>query len=130
MTIEPVLLLGYGVARIFAAAVFLYSGVDKLWHFRACVAEVEGLGLRRSTLFAILTILTQIVGGLLVITGYAVWFGALLLAGFTVVATLLAHRFWAVSGPAMGRELTTALEHLAIVGGLLLIAIFDLVPRS
>ena len=37
---------------------------------------------------------TQLVGGFLVATGFFAWLGALLLAGFTVAATLLAHRFW------------------------------------
>ncbi len=130
MTIAPLIPYGYGVARLCAAAVFLYSGADKLWHWRACVKEVADLGLQHPSLLAALTIVTQLVGGLMVATGYAAWLGAILLAGFTTVATLLAHRFWLVSGERSRQELTTALEHLAIVGGLLLIAIVDLAPRG
>jgi putative oxidoreductase len=58
------------------------------------------------------------------------WFirmvGALLLAGFTVAATLLGQRFWLRSGAEFRHELTTSLEHVAIVGGLLLVSLVDL----
>ena len=50
---------------------------------------------------------------------------ALLLAGFTVAATLLGHRFWLRRGAEFRLELTTSLEHVAIVGGLLLLSLLD-----
>jgi uncharacterized membrane protein YphA (DoxX/SURF4 family) len=51
--------------------------------------------------------------------------GALLLAGFTVTATVVGHRFWLRRGTEFRHELTTSLEHVAIVGGLLLLSLFD-----
>jgi putative oxidoreductase len=48
--------------------------------------------------------------------------GALVLLAFTAAATLMGHRFWTMRGIAFRESLTTALEHLAIMGGLLLIA--------
>ncbi len=48
---------------------------------------------------------------------------AFLLAVFTVVATIIAHDFWNASPSTFSRVLTTALEHLAIVGGLLIICL-------
>lgn len=124
-------MLGYGVvlARFCLAAVFLYSGVDKLWHWRSAVEEVEGYGLPWPRTCAALTVLTQLVGGVMLATGFGVWFGALLLAGFTVAATLLGHPFWLHRGDQFRREFTTTLEHLAIVGGFLLIALIDLAPQ-
>jgi hypothetical protein len=35
---------------------------------------------------------------------------------------VLGHRFWLLHGQVARHEFTTALEHLAIVGGLLLVA--------
>ena len=115
----------YGVlaARLCLAAVFIYSGIDKLCHWREAVAEVEGLRLPLPALFVTLTILTQLVGGAMVATGLLAPVGAFLLAGFTLLATLLGHRFWLRRGSEMRRELTTALEHLAIVGGLAIVAL-------
>jgi len=111
------------VARLLIAAVFLYSGQDKLRHWRASLEEVSALRLPFPALFAAATIATQLAGGLSVAADLFAPFGAGLLALFTVAATLLGHRFWLLHGREAQRELTTALEHLAIVGGLLLIVL-------
>lgn len=120
-------MVGYGflIARLFLAAVFLYSGVDKLWHWRSSIEEVKGDGLPWPAVFAGATVLTQLVGGCLVAIGLLAWLGALLLAGFTVAATLLGHRFWLRRGAEFRHEVTTSLEHVAIVGGLLLLGLLD-----
>ena len=121
-------MIGYGlpIARLCLAAVFLYSAVDKLWHWRASIEEVRRDGLPWPEAFAASTVFTQLVGGCLVATGLFAWLGALVLAGFTVAATLLGHRFWLRRGAEFRRELTTSLEHVAIVGGLLLLSLLDL----
>jgi uncharacterized membrane protein YphA (DoxX/SURF4 family) len=118
----------YGVplARALMAAVFLYSGQDKIRHWRAGVEEVAGLGMPMPQLFAAATIVVQIVGGLSVLSGIGLFFGAAVLALFTAAATILGHRFWLLHGQPAKQELTTSLEHLAIVGGLLLLAVSGL----
>ena len=117
---------GFLIARLCLAVVFLYSGVDKLTHWRASIEEVKGDGLPWPTAFAGATVFTQLVGGFLVATGFFAWLGALLLAGFTVAATLVGHRFWLRRGSEFAHELTTSLEHVAIVGGLVLLCLLDL----
>ena len=116
---------GFLIARLCLAIVFLYSGADKLWHWRSSIEEVKSDGLPWPAFFAGATIFTQLVGGCLVAIGLLAWLGALLLAGFTVAATLLGHRFWLRRGAEFRHELTTSLEHVAIVGGLLLLAVVD-----
>jgi uncharacterized membrane protein YphA (DoxX/SURF4 family) len=116
---------GFLIARLCLAAVFLYSGVDKLWHWRSSIEEVRNDGLPWPAAFAGATAFTQLVGGCLVATGFFAWLGALLLAGFTVAATLVGHRFWLRRGSEFAHELTTSLEHVAIVGGLLLLSVLD-----
>jgi uncharacterized membrane protein YphA (DoxX/SURF4 family) len=117
---------GFLIARLCLAAVFLYSWVDKLWHWRSSIEEVKSDGLPWPAAFAGATVFTQLVGGFLVATGFFAWLGALLLAGFTIAATLLGHRFWLRRGTEFRHELTTSLEHVAIVGGLLLLCLLDL----
>jgi putative oxidoreductase len=116
---------GFPIARLCLAAVFLYSAVDKLWHWRSSIEEVRGDGLPWPAAFAGGTVFTQLIGGCLVATGLLAWLGALLLAGFTVAATLLGHRFWLRRGAEFRHELTTSLEHVAIVGGLFLLSVLD-----
>ena len=115
----------FPIARLCLAAGFLYSGVDKLWHWRSSIEEVSSDGVPWPAAFAGATVFTQLVGGFLVATGFFAWLGALLLAGFTVAATLLGHRFWLRRGAEFRHELTTSLEHVAIVGGLLLLSVLD-----
>jgi putative oxidoreductase len=121
-------MIGYGflIARVCLAAVFLYSGFDKLWHWRSSIEEVKSDGLPWPAAFAGATVFTQLVGGCLVATGLLAWLGALLLAGFTAAATVIGHRFWLRRGAELRHELTTSLEHVAIVGGLLLLCLLDL----
>jgi uncharacterized membrane protein YphA (DoxX/SURF4 family) len=117
-------MIGFGllIARLCLAIVFLYSAVDKLWYWRSSIEEVKGDGLPWPVAFAGATVFTQLVGGCLVATGLFAWLGALVLAGFTVAATLVGHRFWLRRGTEFRHELTTSLEHVAIVGGLLLLS--------
>jgi putative oxidoreductase len=116
---------GMMAARLLLALVFLYSSVEKIIYFGAGLAEIRGFGLPWPRLCLALTIVTQLLGGLLVALGYLVWLGALLLAGFTFAATLLGHRFWLYEGERFRHEMTTTLEHVAIIGGLLLVGISD-----
>jgi putative oxidoreductase len=124
-------LVSYGalLARACLAAVFLYSGQDKLQRWQAGVKEVEDLGLPWPRFFAAATIATQLLGGLAVLTGIGVAWGAAILALFTLAATALGHPFWRLQGDRARQEFTTSLEHLAIVGGLLLLIVVSLHGR-
>jgi putative oxidoreductase len=121
----------YGVplARACLAAVFLYSGQDKLRRWQAGVREVADLGLPWPRLFAAATIATQLLGRLAVLTGIGVAWGAAALALFTLAATALGHPFWRLHGDRARQQFTTSLEHLAIVGGLLLLLVTSLHGR-
>lgn len=118
---------GVPVARALMAAVFLYSGQDKFRHWRVSVEEVTGVGLPLPRLFAAATIAVQIVAGLSMLLGIGAAVGAAFLALFTAAATVLGHRFWLLHGKQAQQELTTSLEHLAIVGGLLLLIVVETV---
>jgi uncharacterized membrane protein YphA (DoxX/SURF4 family) len=117
------------LARACLAAVFLYSGQDKLRRWQAGVKEVVDLGLPWPRFFAAATIATQLLGGLAVLTGIGMAWGAAILALFTLAATALGHTFWRLQGDRARQEFTTSLEHLAIVGGLLLLIVVSLHGR-
>lgn len=112
-------------ARLALVSPFLVSGILKSSDFSGAVTEVRGLiGFEPAALVAALVIATQLGGSILVlIGGRAAWIGALLLAGFTALATLLAHSFWTKTGIEQGRDLATFFEHLGLIGGFLLAAI-------
>jgi uncharacterized membrane protein YphA (DoxX/SURF4 family) len=112
------------LARLALASPFLISGLVKLLDFGGATAEVTGLDLQPAGLIAAAVIITQLGGSLLFLTRRYCWLGAGILAGFTVVATLLAHPFWLFEGPDRGRQTATFFEHAAIVGGLAVAALF------
>jgi uncharacterized membrane protein YphA (DoxX/SURF4 family) len=112
------------LARLALASPFLISGIVKLSDFGGAVNEVAGLGLRPAALMAAATILTQLGGSVLFLTRRYCWLGAGILAVFTVLATLLAHPFWMFDGPDRGRQTATFFEHVAIVGGFAVAALF------
>jgi putative oxidoreductase len=115
--------LGMLIARICLSAVYLFSGIDKLIHRADAIAELNALKLPQPELLRPLVIAVQLIGGLMVLLGVHAEIGALMLLGFTVLATLIAHRPFDHEGPARRMQFTIALEHLAICGGLLLLAI-------
>src|SRR5262245_60101097 len=122
--------LGMLAARVGLSAVFLYSGFAKLFDWPAGVAETTALGLPMPALALAATVLVQVACGLMVLAGLGARTGALLLAGFTIVATLIAHRFWAHEGQARQQQLTVFLEHAAIAGGFLLLVLHGPGPLS
>ena len=102
----------------------------KLADFEGAVAEAAGLGLRPAALVATAVIGTQIGGSALFLTRRFCWLGAGILAVFTALATLLAHPFWMVEGPDRGHQTATFFEHVAILGGFAMAALYSAKPAS
>jgi putative oxidoreductase len=103
------------LARVCLSVVFLWSGVVKQLDRAGGTAEVAALGLPAPSQLLSLTILCQIGGGLMVLLGFWTRLGTLALLGFTIVSTVLAHRYRNLTGAERQRQITTSLEHLAIV---------------
>lgn len=111
-------------ARLLLAVAFVYSGVSKLLNFDAAIGEAAHFGLNPAPVFAAAVLITQLAGSALMLFGRGLWaaLGALALAGFTVVATFIGHPFWAMGGMEQFHNRNSFLEHLGLVGGLVLVA--------
>jgi uncharacterized membrane protein YphA (DoxX/SURF4 family) len=109
-------------ARLALTSAFLLGGVTKLLNFPAAIAEQEKFGLRPGWLFAGLTILVELGGSALVLSGYAAWLGAGALGCLTAVAMLKADHFWTKTGDERVVQANTFFEHLGLIGGFVLIA--------
>jgi len=66
----------------------------------------------------------------LILTGLWRWLGALALAGFTLMATFVALRFWEIPQPERFMAANSFFEHLGLAGGFLLVAWLDLKERA
>jgi uncharacterized membrane protein YphA (DoxX/SURF4 family) len=63
----------------------------------------------------------------MVVSGLLRWVGAIALAGFTLLATFIAIRFWEMP-PGMERMMATNsfFEHIGLVGAFVVVAAMDL----
>ncbi|MDQ0345635.1 DoxX family protein [Ancylobacter vacuolatus] len=111
------------VARLLLVFMFLGSAIAKITDFAGAEAEMAHFGLNPPWLFAVATILAQLVGGLLILLNRVTWLGAGVLGIFTVLTIPIAHHFWTMEGPMAQIEFYFAVEHLAVLGGMLLVAI-------
>ena len=118
------------IALLGLCAAYLQGGIQKLVDFGGAVAEAQHFGLSPAMAFAVATIVTELVGSALILSGFYRWFGALWLAGFTLVATFLANRFWELPMPDRFMVENAFFEHLGLVGGFLLVAWHDLKKRE
>jgi uncharacterized membrane protein YphA (DoxX/SURF4 family) len=110
-------------ARILLTLPYWWSGIAKALAFDGAVAEARHFGLEPAAAVAALTILVQLGGSALIILNRLSWLGAGALAVFTALATLIAHAFWTLDDPgARQRDMNIFLEHIGLIGGLLLAA--------
>ena len=118
------------IARICVSTVYIYSSIDKTVNWPKAVAFWVGLRLPRPELALAATIALQLAAGLMVLSGWHARVGAVALIAFTVVATSIAHNPFGRERDDFRREMMLVLEHLAIAGGLLLIAVEGPGPLS
>jgi len=117
------------IALLGLCAAYLQGGLVKLLDFGGAVAEAQHFGLPFAPVIAGATIVTELVGSALVLSGVYRWVGALGLAGFTLIATFVANRFWEVPQPDRFMIENAFFEHLGLVGGFLLVTWYDLRQR-
>ncbi len=120
-------LLAFGIFQLFARVLltlmFWSSGFAKLFDFNTALAEMQHYGLSPAAPIALAVIIVQLVGSALVISGRYVWLGAGALGVFTILTIPIAHAFWGMTGEAAFLEMMFAIEHLSVIGGLVVVAI-------
>ncbi|MFK2875755.1 DoxX family protein [Rhodanobacter hydrolyticus] len=112
-------------ARIGLTLPYWWSGVDKLTHPQATLEEFHATGLPASWLLYALVLAVQLGGSVAIVCNRHAWLGAGALAIFTAFATCLAHGFWKLAGAARFAEMNVFMEHIALIAGLALAALFS-----
>lgn len=118
------------LALLLLCAAYLQGGLDKATDFASAVAEMNHFGLSPAGPMAIAVIVFELGAALMVLTGFHRWLGALGLAGFTLMATFVANRFWEMAPPERFMVANSFFEHWGLVGGFLLVAWMDLKERT
>ena len=119
--------LVHWIALLGLCAAYLQGGIVKATDFSGAIAEMEHFGLAPAGPLAIAVIALELGASVMILTGFYRWLGALALAGFTLMATLIALRFWELSaGHERFMAANAFFEHLGLVGGFILVAWHDL----
>jgi uncharacterized membrane protein YphA (DoxX/SURF4 family) len=118
------------LALLGLCAAYLQGGLQKAWDIHVAVAETAHFGLSPALPVTVLTIVLELGASLAILCGRGRWLGALLLAVFTLAATFIANRFWAVPEPQRFGVTNAFFEHLGLVGGFVLVAWHDLRERA
>ena len=103
--------------RVLLAALFLVSGIQKLFVPDMIQGYIASVGLPFPSLVYVITIVIEVGGGTLLLVGFRTRLMAWVLAAFTVAAALIFHR--ALGDP---NQAVHFLKNLAIAGGLVHIA--------
>ena len=104
------------IGRILICAIFLISGVNKIFHFSATQQYMKAYGMPLTKLFLILAILMEISGGLSILLGFKSKLGALILIIFLIPTTIIFHTKFSDQ-----IQMIMFMKNLAILGGLFLI---------
>ena len=111
--------------RLLLAAIFVISGLNKLSDFSGTAAFMSGAGLPAAEFLLVLTILIEVVGGLMIVLGWHTRQLALILFLFMIPVTAVFHNPWAAADPAQAQQqMIHFLKNLAIMGGLLHLSAF------
>ena len=112
------------IGRVLIAALFIPAGISKIGGFEGTVGYIASVGLPLATLGAIVAILVEVVAGAALLAGYRTKQAALVLALFTLVATVVFHNFWAMPADQAFMQQLMFMKNIAVVGGLLVVAAF------
>jgi len=106
------------IARAMMAALFAYSGFGKLMAPGAITLRLAEAGLPLPTVATYAAIAIELGGALALVAGFRLVATAAVLAGFTVLATVLFHPFWAIEGAARAGQTIQFLKNACILAGL------------
>jgi putative oxidoreductase len=110
------------LGRILLAALFLPAGLGKLTGFAGTVGYISSIGLPLPAVGAVVALVVELVGGLALLAGYRTRIAALVLALFTLAASVLFHNFWGAPADQAFTQQLMFFKNIAVVGGLLTLA--------
>lgn len=111
------------IGRLLLALMFVLAGVNKIFSYQGTQGFMDSMGVPGALLPLVIAL--EVLGGLALVAGWQARISAFLLAGFTVVATLVFH-----SNLGDQTQYLFFMKNLAITGGLLMIVALGAGPLS
>ncbi len=111
------------IGRIVVFLFFLFNGLNHLTRLPMMSGYAASKGLPAPSFFVVVTGIQMLVGAVMVLLGWYLWIGALILVLFLVPVAFVMHRFWAIEDQQMRMmEMVQFNKNLAIAGSLLMVA--------
>ena len=117
-------LLCVTTGRALLGLYFILPGLSKVFDFQGTSDYMAEHGMILIPFFLGLTIIIQLGGGAAMVMGYQTKLVAFVLAGLTLVISLVMHDFWTLPAGELqtGHETQNFVKNMAIVAGLLAVA--------
>jgi len=116
--------------RVLLALMFILAGFGKLTNIEGTAGYIAGGGLPMATALAVVVGLLELLGGVAIAIGFQARWAALALGLFTLLATVLFHRFWAVPADQAFVQQLMFMKNLSVAGGLFIVASLGAGPAS
>jgi putative oxidoreductase len=107
------------VGRILLAVVFIKSGFGKVTGFEGTVGYIASKGLPLPQIGAVIAILVELGGGILLAIGFKARWAALAIAIFTLAAGIMFHDYWAADAAQRMAQEINFWKNVTITGGAL-----------
>ena len=111
------------VGRVLFGWIYLASGWAKLANIAGTTGYFTGLGFSPPGFWAWFAGLAELGIGAALIVGFATRYAAIATFVWVLVATLIAHRYWAYPPAQQGGQYNNFLKNVAIMGGALYVLV-------
>lgn len=118
------------LGRLLIAFIFVFAGYGKITGFEGTVGYIASKGVPLPQLAAIGAIVVELGGGLMLILGWNARLAAAALFGFTALAALIFHNFWAVPPEMAQNQMIHFMKNVSMMGGLLYVVVHGSGPLS
>ena len=118
------------IGRVLLALMFIMAGYDKLSNISGTAGYIASGGLPMASVLAVIAGLLELLGGIAIAIGWQARWAALALGLFTLVASLLFHKFWAVAPDQAYMQQLLFMKNLSVAGGLFIVAALGAGPVS
>jgi len=111
------------VGRLILAWFFLGSALAYADQWDATIQLMTLKGIPAAPLLLALALIAMFLGGLSLVFGFQTRYGAVLLFGFTIVASVAMHDYWLINNNPIARDADFDIfaRNMAIAGGLLVL---------